>query len=246
MRIFIFLAFMLTASVVFGQTANEIIQKADDKMQGKSNRSVMKMTIVRPDWKREITMKGWAMGREYSLILITAPARDKGQAFLKRTKEMWNWQPSIDRVIKLPPSMMLQSWMGSDFTNDDLVKESSVVNDYTQTLDGDSTISGISVYKIVLVPKPDAPVVWGKVISYIDKKEYNQLLVYYFDEEDVLVNTMILSAIKNMGGRLLPTRMEMIPADNPNQKTVIEYQELEFDIGLDESFFSMQNMKRIR
>ena len=246
MRIFIFLAFMLTASVVFGQTANEIIQKADDKMQGKSNRSVMKMTIVRPDWKREITMKGWAMGREYSLILITAPARDKGQAFLKRTKEMWNWQPSIDRVIKLPPSMMLQSWMGSDFTNDDLVKESSVVNDYTQTLDGDSTINGISVYKIVLVPKPDAPVVWGKVISYIDKKEYNQLLVYYFDEEDVLVNTMILSAIKNMGGRLLPTRMEMIPADNPNQKTVIEYQELEFDIGLDESFFSMQNMKRIR
>jgi len=246
MRIFIFLAFMLTASVVFGQTANEIIQKADDKMQGKSNRSVMKMTIVRPDWKREITMKGWAMGREYSLILITAPARDKGQAFLKRTKEMWNWQPSIDRVIKLPPSMMLQSWMGSDFTNDDLVKESSVVNDYTQTLDGDSTINGISVYKIVLVPKPDAPVVWGKVISYIDKKEYNQLLVYYFDEEDVLVNTMILSAIKNMGGRLLPTRMEMIPADNPNQKTVIEYQELEFDIGLDESFFSMQNMKRVR
>lgn len=246
MRIIFFLTFSLIASVVSGQTAKEIIQKADDKMQGKSNRSVMKMTIVRPDWKREITMKGWAMGREYSLILITAPARDKGQAFLKRTKEMWNWQPSIDRVVKLPPSMMLQSWMGSDFTNDDLVKESSVVNDYTQTLERDSVINGVPVYKIVLIPKPDAPVVWGKVIAFIDKKEYNQLLVYYFDEEDELVNSMVLSEIKNMGGRMLPTRLEMIPADNPNQKTVIEYLELEFDIGVDESFFSMQNMKRVR
>lgn len=215
-------------------------------MQGNSNRSVMKMTIVRPDWKREITMKGWAMGREYSLILITSPARDKGQAFLKRTKEMWNWQPSIDRVVKLPPSMMLQSWMGSDFTNDDLVKESSVVNDYTQTLDKDSTVNGMPVYKIVLIPKPDAPVVWGKVIAFIDKKEFNQLLVYYYDEEGELVNTMILSEIRNMGGRMLPTKLEMIPADNPNQKTIIEYQELEFDIGIDESFFSMQNMKRVR
>ncbi len=246
MRITFFLIFCLIASLSFGQTAKDIIKKADDKMQGKSNRSVMKMTIVRPDWKREITMKGWAMGREYSLILITAPARDKGQAFLKRNKEMWNWQPSIDRVVKLPPSMMLQSWMGSDFTNDDLVKESSVVNDYTQTLEGDSIIHGMTVYKIVLIPKPDAPVVWGKVIAFIDKKEYNQLLVYYYDEEGELVNTMILSDIKNMGGRLLPTKLEMIPADNPNQRTIIEYQELEFDIGIDESFFSMQNMKRIR
>jgi outer membrane lipoprotein-sorting protein len=104
----------------------------------------------------------------------------------------------------------------------------------------------MSVYKIVLIPKPDAPVVWGKVIAFIDKKEFNQLLVYYYDEEDELVNTMILSEIKNMGGRMLPTKLEMIPADNPNQKTIIEYQELEFDIGLDESFFSMQNMKRVR
>ncbi|HCM76851.1 MAG TPA: outer membrane lipoprotein-sorting protein, partial [Cytophagales bacterium] len=112
----------------------------------------MKMTIVRPDWKREVTMKGWSLGTEYSLILITGPARDKGQAFLKRDNEMWNWQPSIDRVVKLPPSMMLQSWMGSDFTNDDLVKESSVVNDYTHSLDQDSVIEGKKVYKIVLTP----------------------------------------------------------------------------------------------
>lgn len=230
----------------FTQTAKEIMQKVDDKARGTSNKSEMKMTIIRPDWKREVTMKGWALGTEYSLILITGPARDKGQAFLKRDNEMWNWQPSIDRVVKLPPSMMLQSWMGSDFTNDDLVKESSVVNDYTHRLDKDSLINGASVYKIILTPKPDAAVVWGKVICFVEKKEFNQLLVKYYDEDDYLVNTLVLSNIKNMGGRILPSKLEMIPADNPKQRTVIEYMNQEFDLGLAEDFFSMQNMKRVR
>jgi len=142
--------FLMTAIPSIGQTAKEIVKKADEKMQGQSNQSEMKMTIIRPGWQREITMKGWALGREYSLILITAPARDKGSGFLKRQNEMWNWQPSIDRVIKLPPSMMLQSWMGSDFTNDDLVKESSIVNDYDQVLEKDTVVNGLDCYKIVM------------------------------------------------------------------------------------------------
>ena len=240
-------AFILMMAIQsFGQTAKEIIQKAEDKMQGNSNKSEMKMTIVRPDWKREVTMKGWALGREYSLILITAPARDKGSAFLKREKEMWNWQPSIDRVIKLPPSMMLQSWMGSDFTNDDLVKESSIVNDYNHSLSADTVINNLDCFKVVLIAKPDAPVVWGKIIIYIDKTEYNQHLVYYYDEDDFLINTMVLSDIKSMGGRIIPTHLEMIPADEPDHKTVIEYLKMEFDLDLEQKFFSQQNMKRVR
>jgi len=238
--------FLLLTFQAVGQTAKEIVKKADDKMQGESNKSEMKMTIVRPSWKREITMKGWSMGREYSLILITAPARDKGSAFLKRKNEMWNWQPSIDRVIKLPPSMMLQSWMGSDFTNDDLVKESSIVHDYDQTLAQDTIISGLDCYKIIMVPHENAAVVWGKVIVYIDKVNFNELLVYYYDEDNFLVNTMILSDVKEMGGRIIPTHLEMIPADEPNNKTVIDYLNLEFNLHLQESFFSLQNMKRVR
>ena len=230
----------------FGQTAKEIIQKADDKMQGNSNKSEMRMTIVRPDWKREVTMKGWSLGRQYSIILITAPARDNGSAFLKREKEMWNWQPRIGRAIKLPPSMMLQSWMGSDFTNDDLVKESSIVNDYTHTLGADTVINDLDCFKVILIPKPEAPVVWGKIIVYIDKAEYNQHLVYYYDEDDFLINTMILSDIKTMGGRVIPTHLEMIPADEPGNKTVIEYLQMEFDLNLEQEFFSLQNMKRVR
>lgn len=233
-------------STSWAQTAKEIIKKADDKMQGQSNKSVMKMTIVRPDWKREVTMKGWSLGSDYSLILITSPARDKGSAFLKRENEMWNWQPSIDRVVKLPPSMMLQSWMGSDFTNDDLVKQSSVVNDYSQTFEQDTVINGMDCYKINMVPHEEAAVVWGKVLVYIEKKDFNQLLVKYYDEDDFLVNTMVLSNIKKMGDRTIPTHLEMIPADEPENKTVIDYLQMEFDVAIKESFFSLQNMKRIR
>jgi outer membrane lipoprotein-sorting protein len=237
---------LLLAFQGLGQTAKEIVKKADDKMQGESNESLMKMTIIRPTWKREITMKGWSLGRDYSLILITSPARDKGSAFLKRENEMWNWQPTIDRVIKLPPSMMLQSWMGSDFTNDDLVKESSIVNDYDQTLAQDTVINGLDCYKIVMIPHEEAAVVWGKVVVYIDKQEFNQQLVYYYDEDNFLINTMILSNIKEMGGRIIPTHLEMIPADNPENKTVIDYLQIDFNLNLKESFFSLQNMKRIR
>lgn len=231
----------------FGQTATEIIKKADEKARGiSSSRGEMKMTIVRPSWSREITMKSWSKGSDYSLTLITAPARDKGAAFLKREKEIWNWQPSIDRAIKLPPSMMMQSWMGSDFTNDDLVRESSVVVDYTHELVDEEEIDGRMCHKIELTPKPEAPVVWGKVISWISKDELLQLKTEFYDEDDYLVNTMVGKNVREIGGRTLPTLIEMIPADEPGKKTVIEQLDLVFDEPIETSFFSIQNMKRVR
>ena len=230
----------LLTSTTWAQTAKEIIKQADDKMQGQSSKAVMKMTIVRPDWKREVTMKSWSLGRDYSLILITAPARDKGSAFLKRENEMWNWQPSIDRVVKLPPSMMLQSWMGSDFTNDDLVKESSIVTDYTQTFGADTVISNMTCYRIDMVPDEEAAVVWGKVVMYIEKENLLQLLVKYYDEDGFLINTMELSNIKKVGSRTLPTHLEMTPADEPQNKTIIDYLEWEFDLDTKESFLYLK------
>ncbi|MCZ6694379.1 MAG: outer membrane lipoprotein-sorting protein [Bacteroidetes bacterium] len=229
-----------------GLDAKEIIRRADQKMQGNSSRSEMVMKIVRPDWSREVTMKGWALGREYSLILITAPARDKGTAFLKRDKEIWNWQPSIDRVVKLPPSMMMQSWMGSDFTNDDLVKESSAVNDYSHTLVGDTVVEDRDCYKIEMIPKEEAAVVWGRVEAYISKEDYLQMLFKYYDEDEILVNTMYMSEIKEIGGRIIPTVLEMVPAENPGHKTLIIYRNIEFEIPIKDDFFSIQNTKRVR
>jgi outer membrane lipoprotein-sorting protein len=223
------------------------VKKADDKARGvTSSRGEMKMTIVRPTWKREVSIKSWSKGQEYSLMLITAPARDKGAAFLKRKQEIWNWQPTIDRAIKMPPSMMMQSWMGSDFTNDDLVRESSVVIDYTHELLGEEVIDGRNCYKIELTPKPDAPVVWGKVFSWISKDDYLQLKTEFYDEDGYLVNTMHGKEVKMIGGRLLPTRLEMIPAEEEGKMTIVEQLDIVFDEPLDESFFSIQNMKQVR
>ena len=128
------------------------------------------MKIVRPDWERAVTMKSWTKGTTYALILITSPAKEKGQVFLKRDKEMWNWVPSIERMIKIPPSMMMQSWMGSDFTNDDLVKESTFKDDYTSNISFEGVREGKKIYEITSIPNPDAAVVWGKVVTVMEQK----------------------------------------------------------------------------
>lgn len=238
--------FVISPQTAMAQDATEIVKKADEKMRGKSSRAEMTMKIVRPTWERSVSMKAWSLGEDYSLILITAPARDKGAAYLKRQNEIWHWLPNINRTIKLPPSMMSQSWMGSDFSNNDLVREASMVVDYNHTLLGDSTLSGYESYKIQMNPKPEAPVVWEKVIVYISKDEYLQLRAEFFDENQQIVRVMEGSNIKEMGGRLIPTRMEMIPLQEEGKKTIIIYEDIAFDIDTSERFFSIQNMKRIQ
>ncbi len=232
----------------YGQdlSAKDIIKKMDDKAFGGKLKSVMKMTITRPSWTRTMELKSWADGEDYSLILVTSPAREKGITYLKREKEMWNFQPSIDRIVKMPPSMMMQSWMGSDFKNDDLVRQSSTVNDYTHKLKGKETIDGRICYKIELVPKEDAPVVWGKVLVWVDVKDFLQLKSEFYDEDEELVQTMLGKDVKDLGGRTLPAKMVLIPADEEGHKTVMEYKSLEFNAKFDDRFFSTQNMKRVR
>ncbi|MCB0629599.1 MAG: outer membrane lipoprotein-sorting protein [Saprospiraceae bacterium] len=227
-------------------SAMEIVTKADQKVRGKTSQGSMKMTIIRPSWTREMTMKSWSMGTEYSLILVTAPARDKGTGFLKREKEIWNWQPSIDRVIKLPPSMMMQSWLGSDFTNDDLVRESSMIEDYEHSLLGSEKIDGRDCYKIQLIPKEDAPVVWGKLLVWIDKTDFIQMKTEFYDEDGYLVNTMLGKNIKEMGGRMLASVLEVVPEEEEGHKTRIEYLDIKFDEPIQDSFFSIQNLKRVK
>lgn len=248
--------YLITALFVLGlsgvvlsqktQTAKEIIKIADEKARGLNSYAELSMKIIRPDWSREMTMKSWSKGEELALIVITAPARDRGMGFLKRGNEMWNWQPSIDRTIKMPPSMMLQSWMGSDFKNDDLVKQSSLVVDYTHKLLGKETIEKRECYKIELTPLEDAPVVWGKVIMWVDTQEYMQLKVEFYDEDGYLVNTMLGKDIKMLGGKMLPAILEVIPEEEEGYKTIIEYKSLDFNQTKGDSFYSIQNLKRVR
>jgi len=179
-------------------------------------------------------------------VLITAPAKDKGQVFLKIKTEMWNWVPSIDKTIKIPPSMMLQSWMGSDFTNDDLVKQSSIVVDYTHKLLGKEKVRDMECYKIEMIPLPEAAVVWGRVIMWITVNGFDQWMTEYYDEDNKLVNVGNSYDIKHMGDRDIPTRIELEPKNKQGQKTVMKIDEMKFNTGIDESFFSQQNMKKIK
>jgi len=243
MRIFILL---LSLIYMAGATdAREIVRKSEDLLRSKSSISVLRMEIVKPDWKREMHMKVWAIEPAYAMVLVTGPARDRGTVTLKRDKEVWNYLPSVRRTIKIPPSMMLQSWMGSDFTNDDLVRESSILEDYTHALDGNEEIDGRLCHRIIMTPRPDAGVVWGKVVMWITQKGYMQLKVRFFDEDGIAVKEMRGTQIKSLGGRVLPTLWEMTPMDKPGQKTVIEYLDIQFDAPLKPSFFSRKNMKRI-
>jgi len=240
----IFLITLATSS--FAQDATDIVEKMDQKMRGNTSQADVTMKIIRPTWSRSVEFKFWSKGHDYSMILITEPARDKGSAFLKRKREIWNWVPRISRVVKLPPSMMMQSWMGSDFTNDDLIKESSVVTDYNHTMAGDTTINNYPCYKIRMIPKPNAPVVWGKVLVWITKKGYMELRAEFYDEDGNLVNTMTASDIKQLGGRELPAHMEMVPADKKGHKTMLDYHTLIFNKPISDRFFSIQNMKHLQ
>lgn len=235
-----------TFNVIWAQDARDIVKKADEKMKGKTATANITIQTVRPNWSREMTLKSWSKGNDWSMILVTAPAKDKGIVYLKRKKEVWNWIPSIERNIKLPPSMMSQSWMGTDFSNDDLVKEASVIDDYEHKIVGETLIEERNCYVIELLPKASAAVIWGKVTMWIDKKDYLMLKVAYFDEDNELINTMQCSDIKMMGGKLLATRMEMIPADKKGNKTVLIYNSLEFDKPIADSFFTTQNMPKVK
>ncbi|HIF5952420.1 TPA: outer membrane lipoprotein-sorting protein [Vibrio parahaemolyticus] len=240
------LLFLLFTSLSYAESAFDIVQKSDQAMRGKSSYSEATMEIVRPDWIRSMTMKSWTKGTELSLVLVTAPAKDKGSASLKRHREMWNWVPSIERIIKIAPSMLSQSWMGSDFTNDDLINQSSIVVDYQHALVGNDSFEGDKVWVIEATAKPDAPVVWNKVSLWISQSTYLQRKVEFYDEFDERVNVLTTYDVKELGGRKIATRMEMKPVDKPGNKTIFTTHQAQFDFDINDDFFSQQQMKSLR
>jgi outer membrane lipoprotein-sorting protein len=238
--------FMLVSIRAYMQDATELVRRSYELMQGESNYSEMSMTIHRPKWERTLGFKSWSKGTEFALLYITEPAKEKGQVFLKRGTEMWNWVPTIDKMIKIPPSMMMQSWMGSDVTNNDLVNGSSIVDDYSHKILGEEILEGIQCYKIELIPDEDAPVVWGKIISWISPKDFYTLRNEYYNEDGELINIETMGQIKNSGDRSIPTVFKIVPVDKQDHFTSMEIKYIRFNEKIDESFFSIQNMKSVR
>lgn len=223
-----------------------LVDKANKALRGDSSRGKLSMTIVTPKWQRTVEVEGWNRDRAYAFIHILAPAKDRGTITLRRKNEMWLWLPKVERVIKIPPTMMHSSWQGSDFTYEDIVKADSIVKDYDHKLLETKTLADHTEYKIEALPKPDAPVVWGRVLFWVGQKDD---AVFPMKEEDYnergeLVRTLTLTDLKVLGGRLLPTKLVCQPAKKAGQQTTLIYHELEFDIPLGDDFFSLSRLQK--
>ena len=236
----------LVPSPVRAQTALEIIDRVDRLLRGESSRGLVTMEINTEHWSRSLDMEVWSLGTQHSLVRVRSPAREAGTATLKADQEVWNYLPRVDRTIKVPPSLMMGSWMGSHFTNDDLVKESRIIDDYDIAISFDGLRDGVEVWEFELTPKPEAPVVWGRIEEQIRKEGLMPTWARYYDEDGELMRTMTFSGYRTMGGRLVPSSMLVTPADKPDESTALIYHELDFDVALDESFFSLRNLRARR
>jgi len=219
--------------------AAALLKKMDELFRSKSSVATMKMQIITPNWQRTLEMQSWTIGMDDTFIRVLSPRKDRGVATLKKDKEMWNYFPKINKVIKVPPSMMMGSWMGSDFTNDDLVREVSLVEEYevTKKSEGDN-------YRLTLIPRENTVTVWGKIEFIVNQQSLLPLEQSYFNEKGDKVRTMLFSDIRDFNGKKMPATMTMMPLNKTGHKTVIEYVEAEFDIELGDNIFTLRNLQK--
>ncbi len=224
-------------------TAEQLIERMEALMWGGTNQGEASMTIETPHWQRTLTMQVWMDRPERTFIRILSPKKEKGIGSLRINDEMWNYIPNIDRVIKIPPSMMLQPWMGSDFSNDDLVKESSLIKDYShRIISKDEDESGLIVH-IEAIAKPDAPVVWGKIELWLYSDSFIPIRQVYYDERNEAKKALQFEDVKELGGRRIPTRWVMTPLDKDNQRTIITLHSMQFEIDIDRQIFTQLNLR---
>ena len=229
--------------------AAEIVRRAEDALRGKTAEMKLRMTITTPRWTRELVIRSWddrAHDRSFSRVL--EPPKDKGTAFLRDHDAFWTWLPRVERAMRIPPSMMLQSWMGSDFTNDDLARESSLEKDYVAVLAGEQELDGVAAYRLELRPKPEAPVVFAKLELAIDEASYAPLLYVYYDEPEPghfeALRKLRFSDVRRVQGRPLPHVWEMTPLDKPGHSTRVVLEEVALDQTLDDGIFTQENLRR--
>jgi len=224
--------------------AHEIVDRAQSALWGTTVQSRLTMTVTTPRWERTLELQGWMERPRRSFIRILAPAKEAGIASLRIGPEMWNYLPNVERTIRIPPSMMLQPWMGSDFTNDDLVKQYSLVDDYTHRMIGADTAGAAAAYVIEALPKPDAPVVWGRIVLSVRRADFLPVREEYYDERGSLIRVLTFSEIRPLGGRTIPTRWEMRSVTKPGNLTTIVMQSATFDAAIPEEVFTQRNLTR--
>jgi outer membrane lipoprotein-sorting protein len=227
------------------QDATEIVRDAVNHWRGLSSDSVMTMVIHRPDWERTMTMRAWTKGDDHSLVRVLEPRKDRGNGTLTDDNSMWSYSPKVNRVIKIPSSMMGQSWMGSDFSNKDVARADDIVDQYTHTLLGTEEVDGVTVYEIESIPHEDAAVVWGKEVLKIRDdhvvKEHR-----FYDQDGELVKVLSSLEIGEMGGRQIAVKQRMGKVETPDEWTEIEVESVQYDIDLPASLFTLSNLRNPR
>ncbi len=242
---FLFLSGLCISSTFADQQTTAIVKAAINYWRDTSSYSVLDMTIHRSDWQRTMTMQTWTSGMKNSLVRVTRPKKDKGNANLIKNNDMWSFSPKTNRVIKIPSSMMSQSWMGSDFSNNDVAKADDLLKHYTHTLKAEEVIDGHKVFVIEAVPNEDAPVVWGKEVIKV-RADYIILEHAFYDQDDVLVKKMLTRDIQKMGGKLIATSQRMRKIAKPEEWTEILVKEAEFKINVPSSTFTRSNLRNPR
>jgi outer membrane lipoprotein-sorting protein len=227
------------------QDAKELVRAAIDNWRGQSSRGEMSMTIHRPSWERTMSMRSWTSGAKRSLVRVTAPKKDAGNGTLMVDNNMWTYSPKVNRVIKVPSSMMGQSWMGSDFSNKDVSRADDIVDQYEHALIGTEEHDGHPVYVIESIPLEDAAVVWGKEVLRI-RDDHVLVSQEYYDQEGVLVKTLKSLEIGEMGGRTLAKRQRMGKTDSPDEWTEMAVESVEFDVEISDNLFTRSNLQNPR
>lgn len=220
------------------------LNEIDDMWRGASSQAEVTMKVKTAHYSRKMKMRAWSKGKEKSLIRIDRPLKEKGTATLKSGDDVYTYLPKTDRTIRLTSGMMMGSWMGSHFTNDDLVKESRMLEDYTAKKVGEQEVDGRRTIDIQLTPKPDAAVVWGKIVTRVDTERRVPLKHTYYDEDGDVARTMTFSDVRKVAGKLRPMTMKVVPADKPDEMTEVIYDSISFDEDLPDSFFSLGKLRR--
>ncbi len=236
----VLLLFIFLSTAIFASEAEDIIKKVDQNMRGKTLYLKIAMSIQTDYYERNMVLESYSEGSKKNFVKILSPSKDYGITFLSLHGQMWQYIPKIERIIKIPPSMMLQKWMGSDITNDDLVKQSSIVKDYTaKMLEKKGTLA-----TILLTPKADAAVVWGKIITTVDTKTYTSQEEIYFDDDGKKVRSFVYKDVKKYGNYYLPTLWIIQPFDAPKHKTTLQIKEAKYDAPINPAYFSKSALKR--
>lgn len=225
-------------------SGSEIVDRVEKLLWGKTLQGEFEMQVKTKTWQRTLQLRVWMDKPDRSFIRILSPAKEAGIGSLRIKTEMWNYLPSVERTIKIPPSMMLQPWMGSDFTNDDLVKESSIVDDYTQNVIGTAEVNGNMVWQVEAIPKPEAAVVWGRIVYWVQRDTYLPVKEEFYNERGELIRVMTFSEVKTLGGRTIPTRWEMRPVKKPDNVTTVILKQVSYDQPMDDDVFAQRNLQQ--